>query len=79
MVDKVFKILTEFNFEKPEEPSLIFSNMIFADQNLNQLGESQTPKAIGTLSALVENVAPGCTIAINKSARDLLLQGGVSR
>lgn len=53
-------------------PTLYFSKVEFVDKNLMHIGLSQTPKCIGFNNALVQNIAPGCTIIINKLARDLV-------
>jgi glycosyltransferase involved in cell wall biosynthesis len=45
------------------------------DENLSFLASSRVPRRRPSFqNALVENIAPGCTLVINKAARDLLLR-----
>lgn len=55
------------------EPVLYFSKQEIVDEQLNVMGYSKTPRELGFGNALFECVTPGCTVVINKSARDLLL------
>lgn len=51
-----------------------FCRMNIVDENLNHLGYSRIPKHRPSFqNALVENIATGATVVINKVARDLIL------
>jgi hypothetical protein len=54
-------------------PALYCSRLEYVDENLNHLQWSRIPRRIGFGNAIVENIASGCTIVINRPARDLLL------
>jgi glycosyltransferase involved in cell wall biosynthesis len=56
-------------------PIMYCSITINVDEMLNIISLSETPNREPSLkNALVQNIATGCTIVINKQARDLLLQ-----
>lgn len=48
-------------------PALYFSRLQYVDSNLNYKGLSPKPKYISLNSALIENVATGCTVVFNKA------------
>lgn len=54
-------------------PLLYCSRLEYVDANLNHLGYSRIPKRLGFGNTLVENVATGCTILINREAREITL------
>lgn len=57
-------------------PSLYCSRVLLVDEELNVIGRSQIPKRGPSFeNAIVQNIATGCTIVINKASRQLLLQG----
>lgn len=55
-----------------ETPTMYCSRVEYTDEYLKHLGYSKIPVNICFDSALVENIAFGCTIVLNKLARDLL-------
>ncbi len=57
----------------PKTPALYFSSYSIVDEHLNFLGNFPAPKRVGFKSALVENVATGCTVVLNRAARTLVL------
>jgi glycosyltransferase involved in cell wall biosynthesis len=57
-----------------DKPALYCSRLNIVDQQLNQLAASFKPKKIGFGNALVENIAVGCTIVLNRKALDFLCQ-----
>jgi glycosyltransferase involved in cell wall biosynthesis len=71
--DKLARAINLLSKEDQEKPLLYCSKVEFVDARLQHLGYSQTPSQIGFGNALVENIAAGCTIVINKKARDLIL------
>jgi glycosyltransferase involved in cell wall biosynthesis len=54
-------------------PTLYFSRLEYVDEDLNHLKWSRVPRRLGFGNAVVENVATGCTVVLNKSARELIL------
>ncbi|TVQ39418.1 MAG: glycosyltransferase family 2 protein [Geminicoccaceae bacterium] len=58
----------------PATPALYCSRLTYTDRNLRPLGHSALPRRpLGLDNALVENVATGCTIVMNRAAVDLLV------
>jgi glycosyltransferase involved in cell wall biosynthesis len=55
-------------------PALYCSRLDIVDEQLQSLELSATPKKIGFGNALVENIAVGCTMVLNRPAIDLLCQ-----
>jgi len=72
------KMSCAVNFLKrlPKEvPSMYCARVLIVDEQLNIIGPSSIPKHSPSFeNALVENIAAGCTIVINRAARNLLLQ-----
>jgi len=56
-----------------DKPVLYCSRLEYVDDNLNHLMWSRVPRKIGFGNALVENIATGCTVVINESARKLIV------
>jgi len=70
------KISRAVNKLKPiskDVPALYCSRLEYVDEELNHLKWSTIPRRIGFGNAIVENIAAGCTIVINKSARSIIL------
>ena len=53
-------------------PALFCSRLEIVDEQLNHIGFTNTPKKVGFGNALVENVATGCTIVLNREAMELI-------
>ncbi len=60
----------------PKENSLLYcSRTTLVDENLNIIGQSEIPKRGPSFkNALVQNIATGCTIVINRMSRELLMK-----
>lgn len=56
----------------PSEALLYCSAVEYVDSELRHLGYSRPPREIGFANALVENVPTGCTIVLNRSARQIV-------
>ena len=56
----------------PGTPALYFSRVAYIDAGGVYLGMSHVPRHLGLGNALVENVAQGCTMALNSAARDVI-------
>ena len=71
--DKVRRAMTALEACDPARPALYCSRLDVVDADLNGLGQSPCwPLAPAFGNALVENIATGCTIALNRAAVDLL-------
>lgn len=57
-----------------DSPALYCSRLEIVDKHLNTLKLSDKPRKIGFGNALVENIATGCTMVLNRKALDLLCQ-----
>jgi glycosyltransferase involved in cell wall biosynthesis len=53
-------------------PAMYCSRVEYVAENLEHIGYSEIPSSICFEHALVENIAFGCTIVINKAAKDIL-------
>jgi glycosyltransferase involved in cell wall biosynthesis len=53
-------------------PAMYYSRLEFVDKTLNHLGYSIIPTVHGFHNALVQNQATGCTVVLNRAAKDLL-------
>jgi len=63
----------------PDLPLLYCSKLEVVDENLAHLAYTRPLRDIGFRNALFQNVVSGCTIVMNRPARDLVLRGGVTR
>ncbi len=57
-----------------EIPVMYFSRLMYVDSKNQFIKLSALPSSIGFGNALVENVATGCTVVLNKAARDLIVK-----
>jgi len=71
--DKIKDAVEEMNKEDCHQPMLYCSRVEFVDEKMNPMGLSRIPRRIGFGNALVENIAIGCTIVINRKTRDMIL------
>ncbi len=54
-------------------PALYFSRLQYVNNELQRIGQSRVPQRISFESALVENVATGCSMAFNQALRQMAL------
>jgi glycosyltransferase involved in cell wall biosynthesis len=57
----------------PNLPAMYYSRLEFTDEQLNPIGFSIIPTNRGFQNALVQNQATGCTVVINKNAREIIV------
>jgi glycosyltransferase involved in cell wall biosynthesis len=58
-----------------DTPSMYCSGVTLVDEDLKVIGHSQTPRRGPSFeNALVQNIATGCTIVINRASRQLLIE-----
>lgn len=55
-------------------PAMYFSRIELVDERLQHLGYSRAPRRTGFGNALVENIAIGCSMLLNRRARDLICE-----
>lgn len=55
-----------------DQPSLYCGRRICVDEDLNPVGLTLLPRLVGYENALVENIASGCTMMLNRPAQDLI-------
>jgi len=77
--EKVRRAVTLLGKEGINLPLMYCSGVEYVDSQLRHLGFSRVPGHLGFANALVENVAPGCTIVLNREARAILTERVPSR
>jgi len=70
--DKIERAVVSLGRDGTEEPAMYCSRVEYVDESLGHIGYSRIPKKIDFMNALVENVATGCTVVLNRSARNLI-------
>lgn len=70
--DKIERAVVSLGRHGTEEPAMYCSRVEYVDESLGHIGYSRIPKKIDFTNALVENVATGCTVVLNRSARNLI-------
>jgi glycosyltransferase involved in cell wall biosynthesis len=63
----------------PELPAVYFARVEYVDEQLAHLGYSPVVRQVSFPTALVENVAMGCTMMLNRAGRSLVLEGNPVR
>jgi len=71
--NKISSAIKKMDTAESEIPILYFSRLEHVNDKLAHLEYSTIPERISFEHAIVENLATGCTIIINRSARKLLL------
>lgn len=59
--------------EDASQPLLYFCRLEYVDDNLQHIGHAPLPRRLGFGNALVQNLATGCTVVINRKAREIIL------
>lgn len=70
-LDRAIKILGAID---SDTPALYFSRLKYVDDENNFIKLSPLPKVIDFGNALVENIATGCTVVLNRAARNLIVK-----
>lgn len=75
LVDKVSRALRLLQPLGAERPAMYCSRLTLVDDSLEPVGRSPLPhRGPSFENALVQNIATGCTVVLNRAARDLLLR-----
>ncbi len=72
--DKLERAVKAIRHQPADEPVMYCSRIELVDMNLRHLAYSRVLRRMGFANALVENVATGCTMVLNRGARDLVCQ-----
>lgn len=72
--DKIERAVLSLGPLDAEKPAMYCSRAEYVDESLGHIGYSRIPKNVDFTNALVENIAIGCTVVLNRSARRLLLR-----
>lgn len=76
--DKVTKEMEKL--KNTSEPTAVFCDLKVVDKNLNEISPTffsyvdRTPSRTALSQLLIENMAPGCSMAINRPLRDLAIK-----
>jgi len=70
--DKVERAISMLARVPADIPAMYCSRLELVDENLCHLAYTETPRKIGFGNALVESVAVGCTMVLNRKAVDLI-------
>lgn len=72
--DKLERAVLKHTNASPGEPAIYFSRLEYVGRNLDHLKYSRLPRRrFSFRNALVENNASGCTIVLNRSAREMIV------
>jgi len=69
-IERAAQKLSQFK----NRPAMYCSRLEYVDEQLKHIRYSRPPRIISFENALVENIATGCTVAINSKSRNLLLR-----
>lgn len=72
--DKIERAIEALTSIPSDIPAMYFSSVECVNEANNFIKLSPLPKKIGFGNALVENVATGCTVVLNKKARNLIVK-----
>lgn len=70
--EKVERAIAGLSKFKNNTPAMYCTKVELVDESLNHLYFSDSPKKIGFGNSLVENIATGCTVVLNRKAINLL-------
>ena len=73
--DKIERAVTRLSGNLAHIPAIYCSRLAYVGRDLSPLGRSRLPRrGLSFQNALVENAAIGCTIVMNRAARDLIVK-----
>ncbi len=70
--DKIAHAVSALSEIANSYPAMYCSRVEIVDEHLEHIGYTEKPRKIGFGNALVENIATGCTIVLNRKAIDLV-------
>jgi glycosyltransferase involved in cell wall biosynthesis len=72
--EKIAQAVAALGGVAANRPAMYCSRVELVDEYLNHIGFGDVPRKLGFGNALVENVATGCTVVLNRQAIDLLCE-----
>lgn len=72
--DKIAHAVSALTALADNFPAMYCTRLEIADEQLKHIGYTDVPRKIGFGNALVENVAVGCTMVLNRKAIDLICE-----
>ena len=72
--DKLSKAFEKLSITDAQTPAMYYSRLEFVSASKQTLGLSAIPTTRGFHNALVQNQATGCTVVLNRTARNLIAQ-----
>jgi glycosyltransferase involved in cell wall biosynthesis len=72
--EKIAQAVAALSGVAANRPAMYCSRVELVDEYLNHIGFGDVPRKLGFGNALVENVATGCTVVLNRQAIDLLCE-----
>ena len=73
--EKITRAVAALQGVSAHHPAMYCCRIEMVDEQLNRVAMGEVPRKIGFGNALVENIATGCTIVLNRAAIDLLSAG----
>jgi glycosyltransferase involved in cell wall biosynthesis len=70
---KIENAVASLNCHDASQAVMYCSRVEYVDEGLAHLGHSRIPRRADFANALVENIATGCTVVLNRRARDLVI------
>lgn len=72
--EKITQAVTALSGVVDDRPAMYCARVELVDEHLKHISFGDAPRKIGFGNALVENIATGCTIVLNRKAIDLLCE-----
>ena len=72
--EKITQAISALNVVPNERPAMYCTRVELVDEHLEHISFGDVPRKLGFGNALVENIATGCTIVLNRKAIDLLCE-----
>lgn len=72
--EKIARAVSALKSVAGSRPAMYCSRLEIVDEQLYHIGYTEMPRKVGFGNALVENVAVGCTMVLNRKATDLVCE-----
>ena len=70
--EKIARAVSKLSRVADDRPAMYCSRVELVDENLQHIGYTELPGKIGFGNALVDSIATGCTMVLNRKALDLI-------